>query len=561
MLRLCVHIICLSILCLTACSPYPQTADILITNAQIYTINSELPEAEAIAIKDGKIIFVGTSVEAESFRGEGTKHYDLQGKTVLPGLHDCHVHPIGGAASTKYCQLSGILDQKSIRNEIVKYLETHKEDEVIFGRGWELTAFPGGNPQKEFLDELIPDRPALFTSWDGHNMWVNSKALEMAGIKGETSDPDNGRIEKDPKSGEPSGTLRETAMSLVSSLYPEKKPGEDKENLKLALQMANELGITSMIDAFATEGALKIYKELSEAGELTVRTLASIGINTNSPQSMAELIRIRDTYRTERLNTSSVKVMGDGVPEAKTAAMLEPYVGHSHHGKSDYGILNFTLEELKPMYDSLDRAGFQIHVHALGDKAVRVNLDAMEGLDSTLRHHLAHLQIVHPEDIPRFGELGVWANFQPFWAKGDPLNMETIIPLVGRLRSRQMYPMASVHKTGGNLAAGSDWPVSTLNPWHAMQVAITRQLIGKESKVWIPKERIDLNSILRAYTSKAAYLMHQENETGSLQIDKQADLIVINQNIFEIKPTDIHKTKVLMTFLSGKLVYEEFSGK
>jgi len=532
-----------------------EAADMVLTNGKVYTVDNQRSWAEAIAIKNGKIVEIGSSEDIRKRIDENTKVIDLAGRLVLPGLHDAHLHPISGAEASRFCQLTGLFQQDAILRAVKKFADTHPEAPVIRGRGWEMAAFPGSNPHKSLLDSILPDRPVVLTSWDGHNYWVNSKALELAGITKDTPDPNNGRIERDPNTGVPSGTLRETAMGLISSILPKKAENADEENLKLALEMANELGITSMMESSAGKNYLKAYKKFADEGKLTARIVTSIGLGTESPRTVAELVQMRDKYQGERLNTNSVKVFADGVPEARTAAMLQPYITEDE--KKDFGILNFSLETLKPLFDSLDGQGFQIHIHALGDRAVRVALDALTGLDTAHRHHLAHLQVIHPDDIPRFGSLGVIANFQPFWAKPDPLNIRTIIPLVGQERSKQMYPMGSVQKTGGLLVAGSDWPVSTLNPWHAMQVAVTRQMIGVESTPWIPSEAVDLPSIIAAYTRNAAYCMHQENITGSLEVGKMADLIVLNQNIFEIAPTEIHDTKVLVTLLEGEVVYQD----
>ncbi|MFS4415631.1 amidohydrolase [Maribacter sp. 2307ULW6-5] len=483
----------------------------------------------------------------------------MNGKLVLPGLHDAHAHPIQGAEASGHCQLTGLQKVADIKEALIQYGNQNDSLEVILGRGWELTAFPNGNPRKELLDSIFPDRPAILTSWDGHNAWVNSKALEMAAITAQTPDPKNGRIERDQETGMPTGTLRETAMGLVQHLLP-KKTGADYEHfLKMAMRTANAHGITAMVDATAGEAYLRAYRALDEKGQLSIRVTACLDMGTEAPISLNQLLELRRKYMGQRLNTNAVKIYADGVPEAKTAALLEPY--HTPDGIQDYGILNYAAEELKARVDSLDHHGFQIHVHALGDKAVRTALDALEGTDRGNRHHLAHLQIVHPKDVPRFGQLGVIANFQPFWAKGDPLNLKTIVPLVGEERSRNMYPMGSMAATKAVLVAGSDWPVSTLNPWEAMQVAVTRKLIGTPSESWLPNERIDLTTVVAAYTKNAAYGMHLDDRTGSLEVGKDADLIVLDRDIFEIPNQQIHKTKVLLTMLEGKIVHRAASFK
>ena len=506
-------------LLLAACDSRPRKpADWVFTNGTVYTVDDKKPWAQALAITDGRISYVGDNGSAQDFVGSLTKVIDLQKKLMLPGIHDAHVHPIGGAEESGFCQLSGLQHPREILEALREYDLLHPDYEVIRGRGWELTAFPDGNPNKLLLDSIFPNKPVVLTSWDGHNAWVNSKALQLADITAQTPNPTNGRIEKDPITGQPTGTLRETAMQLVYSILPETPKDAEIGYLRQALQTANAYGITSMIDASASEDYLKAYKTLDKEGTLTSRITACISLGTEKPKSVKELVRLRDTYNGTMVNTNSVKIFADGVPEAKTAALLEPY--HTHDGKADLGILNYGAVELKAITDSLDHEGFQIHVHALGDKAVRLSLDALGDLDSLNRHQIAHLQIVHPDDIPRFGALGVIANFQPFWAKADPLNVQTIMPLVGEKRSRQMYPMGSVVKSGGRMVAGSDWPVSTFNPWHAIEVAVTRQLIGVEDTTWIPSEKVDLPTIIAAYTKNAAYVMHQDKKTGTLEVGK-----------------------------------------
>ncbi len=535
-----------------------EKVDMVLVNGKIYTLENENSWAESIAIKDGIITYVGTNEGAEKCIGTATKVIDLEGRLVLPGLHDAHAHPIMGGEELDYCQLDGLLAQKAILSAVLTYAVEHPDLAIIRGRGWELPAFPDGNPKKELLDSIIPDRPVILASWDHHSTWANSKALEMAGITKETPDPKNGRIERDSVTGEPSGTLRETASERIYAILPEKTKNADSGYLRKALKMANSLGITSITDASVSEAYLKAYKELDDRGELTARVVTAIGLGREKNKSVKELVALRDAYQGKRMNTNSVKVFADGVPEAKTAALLKPY--HTHDGKDDYGILNYEPLELKLILDSLDQEGFQIHIHALGDKAVQVSLNSLEGLDRTNRHQLAHLQLVAPADIPRFGALDVIANFQPFWAKPDPLNMQTIIPLVGEARSQQMYPMASIHNTAGRVVAGSDWPVSTLNPWYAIQVAVTRTLIGEESDPWISSEALTLPSILEAYTKNAAFAMHQEQTTGTIAVKKFADLIVVDQNIFEVPPSMIHKTKVLLTLIEGEVVYQDEAG-
>ncbi|MCS7018772.1 MAG: amidohydrolase [Cytophagales bacterium] len=530
----------------------PQSADWILYNGLCYLPDSTF--AEAIAINEGKIVAIGKGSELTA-RYSASQVLDLQGKLVLPGLHDAHVHPISGAKQAMQCQLSGLNTAAEIRRAIADYVEQHPNEKWILGRGWELHVFPpDGNPSRTFLDSLIPDRPAYFTSWDGHSAWVNSKALQIAGITSATPNPPQGRIEKDSR-GQPSGTLREKAMDLVSRLIPADTHEQRVGWLKAAIQKMNQLGITSFIDASAPVAYLKAYETLHQQGALTARVITSLSVGLNGMPPVAVLDSQRKLYtKDEWIRAGAVKIFTDGVPEAHTAALLAPYEDRPN----DTGILNYQPNQLRRYCQQLDSAGFQIHFHALGDKAVRVSLDALEGSNPALRHHIAHLQVIDSTDRIRFARQAVIANFQPFWAKGDLLNLNLISRILGPRRARSQYPMASIWRTGAKLAAGSDWPVSTVNPFEAIQVAVTRMQINiPDDRPWIPEERLTLHQILYAYTQGGAYLMQQEHFTGSIAIGKAADLIVLDQNIFNIPPANIHRTRVLLTLVNGKAVHRD----
>jgi hypothetical protein len=292
---------------------------------------------------------------------------------------------------------------------------------------------------------------------------------------------------------------------------------------------------------------------LYQDGELTARVVTSLGMGYSNPKKVEELNEMRKTMDVPLVNASSVKVFADGVPEARTAAMLEPYIGHT----DDHGILNFSRDELSAYVDSLDSRGFQIHVHALGDAAVRYSLDAFSETDTSNRHHISHLQIVHPDDFGRFEDVGVAANFQPFWAQGDELNLDVIEPSIGEERSRHIYPIRSIMETGARIVAGSDWPVSTLDPYDAMQVAVTRKQIGvKDDPAYKPKEAVNIKEILTAYTKNNAWLMKLENEAGRLKPGLSADFVLLDQNLLEIPPDSIANTRVLKTYFMGEKVYD-----
>lgn len=523
----------------------------MLVNTTLFDGEGEMPEGTAMAVKSDRIVAIGPFDSLKTLYSTA-EIVDGEGAFVIPGLIDAHVHPVSGAEQIGFVQLSGLKSVQNIREAISAYASQKPELELIRGRGWELSVFENGNPSKELLDEIVPDRPAIMVSWDGHSSWVNSKALELAGVNANTPDPKNGRIERLPN-GEPSGTLRESAMGLVSSLIPERSFEEHVELMRRGIHEMNAQGITGFIEASTSREALEVLKTLYADGELTARVVTSLGMGYSNPKSIKELNEMRNSVNISLVNTSSVKVFADGVPEARTAAMLEPYTGHPN----DHGILNFNPDELSAYVDSLDSEGFQIHVHALGDAAIRNTLDAFGDTDTSNRHHISHLQIIHPDDFSRFADLGVAANFQPYWAQGDELNLHVIEPMIGEERSRHIYPIRSIMKTGAKIVAGSDWPVSTLDPYDAMQVSVTRKQIGVENDpAYKPWEAVTIREILTAYTKNNAWLMKLENITGRLKPGFSADFVLLDQNLLEIPPDSISYTRVLKTYFMGEKVYD-----
>jgi predicted amidohydrolase YtcJ len=388
---------------------------------------------------------------------------------------------------------------------------------------------------------------------------VNSKALEIAGITKETPDPPRGRIERDPKTGEPTGTLREAATSLVKNKIPQYTHDECVTGLRRGLELASRLGITSVQEAAAKDYHLNALAALDHSEELTVRTVAALRLDPEKHSTqLGQFVEWRSKYRGKRLRATSVKIFLDGVIESRTAAMLEPYLGGN-----DQGWLNLEPEVLKPVAAELDRLGFQIHIHAIGDRAIQCSFDALEfararngSRDS--RHHLAHIQLFDPSDVARFRRLGVIANFQPFWASADDYIVKMTEPILGPKRSRWLYPIRSVADTGAVIVGGSDWNVTTMNPLDAIQVAVTRRgLDDGPGPAWIPEELVDLPLMLAAYTINGAYVNFQQSETGSIETGKAADLIVLDRNLFDIPKHEIHRAKVLLTLLEGKEVYRD----
>ncbi|MFC2163808.1 amidohydrolase [Acidobacteriota bacterium] len=536
------------------------SADLIMTNGGIYTMDTDRSWAEAIAITEGKIVYVGDNSGAKKFKNKETQMIDLEGKMVLPGFHDSHIHLVSGGIELGQCNLNGLKTQEDIFQTIKDYAAANPNKEWIVGGGWALLLFEDGNPSKEQLDQLVVDRPAFFIAFDGHSAWANSRALEIAGITKDTSSPKDGRIERHPGTGEPSGTLRESAMEMVGKHIPELSPEEYQKGLNNALKIANGFGITSILEASADEQILETYAALDRRNELTLRVLASIFVDPQKgTDQIKDVIEKRDTYKSKYLKATTAKIFADGVIESHTATLIEPYLDRPGY----HGIPNVEPELLNQLAIELDRAGFQVHIHAIGDWAIRMSLDALELAQETngvrdARHHLAHLELINPDDIPRFKQLGVVANFQPLWAYPDEYITELTVPKLGPERSRWLYPIASIVNTGATIVGGSDWSVSSMNPLDAIQVAVTRRgLEAGDGPAWIPNEVIDLHTALEAYTINGAYVCQQENNAGSLEVGKAADLIVLDQNLFEIPKSDIHKTKVLLTLLEGKEVYRD----
>jgi predicted amidohydrolase YtcJ len=516
---------------------------------------------DAVAIHDGRLVYVGEEAGVSRFVGPSTRVVELGGRLVLPGFQDTHAHPLSGGLELGECSLYDATSADEIEGIIRAYAASHPTLAWIRGNGWQLPVFPDANPRKEQLDRAVPDRPALLYAADGHSSWVNSRALALAGITRETRDPPGGRIERDPKTGEPTGTLREAATALVSERLPPYSLTERIGAVRRALAEANRFGITSITDADVGPEYLEAYGELDRRNELTARVTAALHTDPAVPvEAMArELNRLRAKYRNGiRLSVGTVKLFADGVIESRTAALLQPY-GGSHDNR---GPLVYEPEALAERVAAFDRDGFQIHVHAIGDRAIRVTLDALaharqvNGIRDA-RPVLAHLELFDSTDIVRFRQLGVVASFQPFWAMADDYITRLTEPFLGPARSRWLYPIGSMMQSGAVVAGGSDWPVSSLNPLDAVQVAITRLAIDSTGRPWIPEERVDLPRILAAYTINAAYATHAERETGSLETGKLADLIVLDRNLFEISASDIHRARVLLTLLEGRAVWSD----
>ena len=546
-----------------------RQADTLIVNAKVYTVNSRQPWAEGVAIAGGKILAVGNHREMERHRGEHTNVIDAKGRLVLPGFTDCHIHFLEGALSMGQVALDGTKDVPEIQERVKKYAADHPGKGWVLGRGWTYDAFGAAAlPDKKYLDEIVPDRPVLLVGYDGHTYWANSRALELAGITRDTPDPPNGTIVRDPKTGEPTGALKEGASPLVERVLPEPTHEEKLAALRQGIAAANHAGLVRVhalgsdtAGALHDSRAFDEYEELRQKGLLTLRMYIAPFLDPQqglTPEFVASMEALRKKYHDDMLSGGLVKIMLDGVVESHTAAMIDPYADDS----SQRGRMFWDAEKYKAAVAELDRRGFQVTSHAIGEGAVRLALDAYEQAAKTnktkhARHRIEHIETVTAADIPRFGGLGVIASMQPLHAYPDADIDGVWARNAGPDRVTRAFAWQSIAKRGGRLAYGSDWPVVTLNPWEGLQNAVTREDVnGKPTGGWVPNQRVSLGQAIEAYTLGAAFAGHREKTEGSLETGKLADLIIVDQNVFEIDPLKIGKTQVVLTMVGGKTVYQ-----
>ena len=538
-----------------------MNADVVLRGGSIYGAPAG---ADSVAIADGRIVALGSRDEVIGAMSATTEVIELEGRAVFPGFNDAHVHPIDGGLERLRCDLTPFLTADEYVDAIAGYARTNPDLPWITGGGWNMSAFPGGTPTIEQLDAAVADRPVFIFNRDHHGAWVNSKALEMAGIDSGTADPPDGRIERD-STGAPSGTLHEGATNLVEKLLPETSEEDLIEGLLEGQRYLHSLGITAWQDAivgemFQPRSTLPTYLRTLGDGRLTARVRGALWLSRESTADALEtLVALREEARAVGFDAGAIKIMQDGVIENFTAAMLEPYLGPT----GGRGISFFDPAFLNEFVPAADAAGFQIHFHAIGDRAVRECLDAVEAARSRNgmndnRHHIAHIQVIHPDDVPRFASLGVVANAQPLWATMESQMRDLTIPFLGPERTDLQYPFVSLTRAGARIAFGSDWPVSSPDPLAGMHVAVTRTeapsvATGEPEDPFIPRERMDLEAAIAAYTTGSAYVSHREDRTGAIEPGKLADLAVLDRAPSD---GDIDGVKVELTMVGGKVVYE-----
>ena len=552
-----------AVLLATACSnTSPTPADRVYVNGAVYTFDGQRRKVEAVAIRGNVIVFVGSSSSAERFIGEQTVVTDLQQRMLMPGFHDSHAHVLAAGLAKGGCNLEDERNQERIREalEACAARGDTGPDEWVIGSRWALAAFVDGRPSKAWLDEIFSGRLAYFVDSFSHSAWVNSRALQIAGIDRNTPDPEHGVIERDKRTGEPVGVLRDAAMNLVARHLPEPSRDELAAALKVGLDEVRRFGITAYTEPGLSEPYLMAYHEADKAGKLTARVLASLSpIAWDSGRfgdEIYELVAKRGTYRGKYLNVDSVKVYIDGVIETRTSFMLQPYTGGGNFPPY------YTAGELAVLFQKLDAMGLQIHVHAIGDAAIRSALDAYEHAlkvngPNDNRHQIVHLQLIDEADIPRFGELGVAADFQGLWCYPDDY-VDFAVAWVGADRVNRFYPVASVARSGALVIGGSDWDVSSLNPLDAIETVVTRRNpftnVGPQLG---SGENVDLQTALEMYTRNSARVMRLDALTGSIEVGKRADLIVLDRDLFRIPVREVNEARVLQTLFDGVEVYAD----
>ncbi|MFF9765733.1 amidohydrolase [Streptomyces sp. NPDC014636] len=536
-------------------------ADLLFTGGPVLT--PEGRTATAAAVTGDRITAVGHA-EVRELAGPRTEVVDLAGRLLLPGFQDAHVHPVPAGLELSQCDLTGATTAEETVAAVRAYADAHPERKWILGGGWSMEAFAGGTPSKELLDAVVPDRPVYLPNRDHHGAWVNSRALELAGIDQLTPDPADGRIERDAL-GEPSGTLQEGAMQLVGRLTPAAGPADRLAALLHAQRHLHALGITAWQDALVgdfigMDDPAQAYLAAAAEGSLTARVVGALWWDRErGAEQIPELVAKREALSRGRFRAGTVKLMLDGVAENHTAALLDPYLDRCGCTTANRGKSFIDPERLPRYVTELDALGFQCHFHALGDRAVRDALDAIEAArtangPSDTRPHLAHLQVVHPDDVPRFARLGATANIQPLWAAHEPQMDELTIPFLGPERAAWQYPFGALARSGARLAAGSDWPVSSPDPLQGIHVAVNRVEPGGTGPVFLPDERLSLADALTAYTAGSAYVNHLD-DSGRVAVGALADLVVLDRDPFAGPPETIAETTVALTYVGGACVY------
>lgn len=537
-----------------------RTADVILFNGDVRTMDALKPQASALAIRDGKVLAIGSDREMRALADRSARVVDAGGRLVLPGFQDTHIHlQDSGTDRALFADLEGSATVEELQARLAKFASERNGCGWIRGVGWFSGIFGEHNLSRQVLDQVSRERPIFIYASDGHSAAINSRACEELGLTASSPDPENGSFVREAN-GELQGLVYEDAIDWVRKRMPALTEKDYAAGVRHGQALCNKHGITGVIDALVGERHMRVYKMLDDAHELTVRLAATAKVypSESVDAAMERLEALRRTYTSPMIKMHSAKLFLDGVFENRTAAMIEDYSDQ----RGGNAPVMFGDAHLKALIKAFDAARFQIHVHAIGDMAARAALDALElarrdnGAWPSL-HQIAHVQLLHPDDIPRFAELGVVANIQPLWARLEPSVTDVALPMVGPERGRWMYAFRSLLDHGAMVAVSSDWGVSTLNPFPIMQTAVTRQpaVRGSNRPVFLPEEQIGVEDVVRGYTVNAAASAWRSDATGSISPGKNADVIILDRNIFAIDPVEIGQTQVLLTLLGGREVY------
>ena len=557
---------CLSLAACSGAEQPSEFADFVFANARAYTLDDSQPWVEAVAVKGDRIVYAGESTAAGSFIGEATSVIDLGGKLLLPGFIDTHMHPVTGGAYATALSLDTYGRPEEWVSAIADYAQANPDKNVIFGYGFLASTFGPGGPTRQLIDAVVPDRIVLIMDEGFHGAWANTAALEALNITQDTPDPVPGySYYKRDKNGDATGYLLEGTAAMAMDALDVITADVIREGTGIVVDILNSYGVTAGFDAGVLgdgEEVVEVLGALERSGELTLRIVGSSRPETSeeAATAVATAIEWRDAIRGERYHYNTLKIPDDGTIEGRTAAMFEDYQGEP--GNS--GETVFTEEQLKQMMAGAAASDMDVHVHALGERAIHETLNAIETTrvaypDTKSRFTICHLQVITDQDLPRFAELDVMAQSTPLWASYDTYGKQ----FVSDDQFNRFWRYKSLEESGARLTFGSDFPASGagtlgLSPLVQIEIGHTRQEAGNPNAPIQPREseRLSVESLVRGYTIDAAYQLHMEDEIGSIEVGKKADLVVLDQNIFEIDPYQIHKTDVVITMMDGDIVYE-----
>jgi len=556
---------CLAVLTFACNTLNASEADTALLNGKIWTGESATTFVQALAIDGNKIMATGTDEEIKKLIGDSTKVIDLNNRLVTPGFNDAHIHLLSGSMILSSVDLLATTNLSEMNEVILDFALKNPTKQWLTGRGWKYGFFEGGMPNKKHLDSLVPHRPVFLRAYDGHTGLANSKALELAGINRDTPYTGFGEIVKD-ENGEPTGALLEGAQSLISEVVPEASREEQLNALRQGMKYVASLGITSVQNANGDVEEYSLYQTLYENKELTMRFAMGFSVGAKTTElEIADFIEIKNNpVNPDWLKGHAIKFMVDGVIESHTAIMVEPYSDIPVNDRMQAQNWNIPIDRYRQLVARLDREGFQLYTHAIGDLAVRESLNAYElasqeaeqrGDTSKRRHRIEHIEQVHADDIPRFARLGVLPSMQPIHA--DPGTLDVWSKAVGEERLPRSFAWQSMLKSGATLVYGSDWPACISgNPMRGLHSAVNRRTMdGQPPGGWVPEQRITVAEALKAYTFNSAYASFDEKHKGQLVPGLLADLVVLSQDLFTIPTMDIHKTEVMMTMVDGKEVF------